>query len=101
MTMKRFAIGVVGLVTLMGAGSVSSPAGDAPPGGRYRFEYRVVVPPASRVGEQLPIWVPYPVENEFQKVLHFEVESPFLWEIRNEKKFGNRLIYIDGRTAAT
>jgi transglutaminase-like putative cysteine protease len=101
---KRLVMGVVGVVILLGigaAGSATSLAGDAQSGRKYRFEYRVVVPPASRVGERLAIWVPYPVENEFQKIIRSEVFSPFPWEMRNEKKFGNRLIYIDGRTAAT
>jgi transglutaminase-like putative cysteine protease len=65
---------------------------------RYRFEYRVVIPPTDKPGEPLSIWVPYPVEDEYQKILKSEVISPFKWELRNEKKYGNRLVYIEGRT---
>ena len=65
---------------------------------RYRFEYRVIIPPTDKPRERLSIWVPYPVEDEYQKILKSEVISPFKWELRDEKKYGNRLVYIEGMT---
>ena len=57
----------------------------------YLLEYRVTVPPADRPGESLSIWIPFPAEDEYQRLLKSEVVSPFKWEIRKEGKFGTRL----------
>lgn len=65
---------------------------------RYSFEYRVIVPSSEKPGERLSLWIPYPAEDEYQKVLRSEVISPFTWEIRTEKKFKNRVVYIQGTT---
>src|SRR5713101_6525718 len=62
---------------------------------RYEFEYRVAVndPAPGRMS----VWIPYPPDNDAQRVLDAKVESPLKWRLTTEKKFGNRIAYLQGK----
>ncbi len=62
---------------------------------RFQISYRVVVPPVT--GRHLSVWIPYPAEDPDQKVLSADIRSPLPWEIRTERRFGNRMLFLQGK----
>jgi len=68
---------------------------------RYQFHYTVEVPASSNGEEFISLWIPYPTEDQFQRVLSFKVESPLPYRITREKQFGNKMIYIEGKRGAS
>lgn len=96
--MNRIARGAVVFLTFfpcLTTGLLSSAAEET---ARYLFEYRVIIPAVEKAGEALSLWIPYPVEDEYQRVLKSEVVSPYKWQLRSNARYGNRLIYIEGVT---
>jgi transglutaminase-like putative cysteine protease len=63
----------------------------------YEFEYRVPLSMVGEPGSTVSLWVPYPAENNDQRVLKATVESPWPWSLNREPKFGNRMIYTEGK----
>ncbi len=98
--MHRLLLAFVGISSIfLAVQAEPSPIANDSETARYRFEYRVTIPASEKPGENLSLWVPYPVEDAYQKILKADVVSPLKWEIRNEKKFGNRIVYIQGVTS--
>jgi len=69
----------------------------------YLFTYSVEVWPAGEEGKRLSVWIPYPVESKYQKVLKFTPTLPPNFKkplkITQERKYGNRMIYLEGETS--
>ena len=65
---------------------------------RYSFTYEVVIPPSQEENKKLSLWIPYPVEDQSQKVLSFKSHSLWPVKLTQENKYGNRMIYIEGKT---
>jgi transglutaminase-like putative cysteine protease len=63
---------------------------------RYEIEYRVRLADLAPSGAKARLWVPYPAVNRDQKILDAKIESPWPWQLRTEKKFGNRMAYSEG-----
>lgn len=61
---------------------------------RYRFEYRVTF--REKIPGPVSIWIPYPADNDAQKVLDARIDSPIPWRLTTEKKFGNRTAFLTG-----
>lgn len=67
---------------------------------KYRFSYEVEVhAPKEREGKNLSIWIPYPLEDEAQKILNFKLKTPGPIRITRESKHGNRMIYYSGKSS--
>ncbi|MGH7899982.1 MAG: transglutaminase-like domain-containing protein [Candidatus Binatia bacterium] len=67
---------------------------------RYEFEYRVRLADLAPAGRAARVWIPYPAENRDQKILSSKIESPWEWRLTREHKFGNRMVYLEGRPEA-
>lgn len=63
---------------------------------RFLFKYKVNIP-LLKSGAKLQLWVPYPNENEFQYVENQKIYSSLPWKLTQEKKYGNRMIYLEGK----
>ncbi|MBI4867599.1 MAG: transglutaminase domain-containing protein [Candidatus Wallbacteria bacterium] len=89
----RFLVRVVALALLLSRAAL---AGEDPFAGAARYElvYRVELPAAS--ASEVAVWVPYPSEDDFQKVLEMRVETGLRWRFTAERRFGNRLLYFRG-----
>lgn len=62
---------------------------------RYHLEYRIDIPAFNaEAGKELRLWVPYPADDPFQKVVVSEIRSPHPWRIETEKKFGNKILFV-------
>jgi len=64
---------------------------------KYRFDYKVEIPAADNATNTFKLWVPYPREDQFQKVLKFDVATDLKYKITKEKKYGNRMVYFEGK----
>ncbi|OGQ17618.1 MAG: hypothetical protein A3B70_02360 [Deltaproteobacteria bacterium RIFCSPHIGHO2_02_FULL_40_11] len=64
----------------------------------YEFTYEVTIEPAQKENQPLSLWVPYPVEDESQKILSFKSLSSWPQKVTQEKKYGNRMLYLQGKT---
>ncbi len=69
----------------------------------YIFTYSVEIQPAQEEGKLLSVWIPYPREGRYQKVLKFSSKLPQAFKeplkITTESKYGNRMIYVRGKTS--
>ncbi len=63
----------------------------------YEFEYRVKLGDLGPAGGKVALWVPYPTENRDQEVADVRIESPWPWKLNRESKFGNRMIFVEGK----
>ncbi|MGH7860231.1 MAG: transglutaminase-like domain-containing protein [Candidatus Binatia bacterium] len=99
--MAKFERALVLVAAVVAAGAAALAAGGSAGDpwktpARYEFEYRVGLEKIAPQGGRVSLWVPYPAENDAQKLLQADVRSPWPWELRTEKKFGNRMIYTEG-----
>src|SRR5262249_20945486 len=67
---------------------------------RYGLEYRVQVREVAPAGEEIALWVPYPTETGDQRVVAAHVDSPWPERTTREEKYGNRMIYTEGKADA-
>jgi len=67
---------------------------------RYEFEYRVKLAGIAPEGSKIAVWIPYPAENESQRIIDSKIESPLPWKLHTEKRFGNRMVYAEGKMPA-
>ncbi|MBI2609049.1 MAG: transglutaminase domain-containing protein [Deltaproteobacteria bacterium] len=65
---------------------------------KYAFTYEVVIAPSQKENKKLSLWIPYPVEDQAQKVFSFKSHSVWPVKLTQENKYGNRMIYIEGKT---
>lgn len=90
---------VFAAVLAMAAGRASLAVSDDNPWkstALYGFEYRVKLGDLAPAGSKVALWVPYPAENQDQKIAEAKIESPWPWKLNRESKFGNRMIYLEG-----
>lgn len=40
------------------------------------------------------IWIPYPLNSPYQEILDVRIDSPYAYDINQDDKFGNRMIYL-------
>lgn len=66
-----------------------------------RFTYKAVVPKLPGGSRSLDLWLPLPSDNAYQKVSDVVVKSPVPHRITQEKKFGNRMIFVHSEAATT
>ncbi len=61
---------------------------------RYEFEYKFHwdLP----TGKPVRIWIPTPIQDQFQSVEKQDVKASLPWKATSEKKFGNRFLYLEG-----
>jgi len=93
--MNRLTLAVLLLLVLAVPAVGSVPPAAWSTTARYEFEYRVAL--KDETPGKIAIWIPYPAENEAQKVLEAKVESPLKWRLTTEKRFGNRIAYLQGK----
>src|SRR5712691_9530516 len=67
---------------------------------RYQLEYRVHLADVAPAGKKIRLWVPYPSQNRDQKILESKIDSPWEWSLRQDKKYGNDIVYSEGETRA-
>ena len=63
----------------------------------YSFRYEIEIKPSEEIkGKELSLWVPYPSEDETQKILESKINSSWPHKITREEKYGNKIIYLKG-----
>ena len=65
----------------------------------FEFRYGAMIdalPPGSRIR----IWLPVPPSNAHQSVRRIAAELPFAAKLTTEHKFGNKMLYMDGRVSS-
>jgi len=68
---------------------------------RYELEYRVRVRDVGRAPDAVALWVPYPAETRDQRVLDAHIDSPWPERLTREEKYGNRMVYAEGKADAS
>jgi len=64
---------------------------------RYKLEYRVRLRELGSAADGVALWVPYPAETRDQRVLDAHVDSPWPERLTREEKYGNRMVYAEGK----
>jgi transglutaminase-like putative cysteine protease len=101
-TIRRSSILLTGLaatvlvVSVASLGRARGPEDPWKSSARYEFEYRVKLAGIAPEGRHVALWVPYPAQNEAQKMLAANVRSPWPWKVQREKKYGNRMVHTEG-----
>src|SRR5438552_19194901 len=67
---------------------------------RYQLEYRVRLRELGPAAEGVALWVPYPAETRDQRVLDARIDSPWPERLTREEKYGNRMVYAEGKADA-
>lgn len=62
---------------------------------RYEFQYKVRME-IPKKGMNVRIWIPSPLQDAFQQVHRVSVVSPLKWRMVREKKYGNRILFLEG-----
>lgn len=65
-------------------------------GAKYSLQIRVEIPSFPEGIKSFRLWMPYPLEGPYQKVLHSEVYSPLPWRLEKEEKYGNKILFVEG-----
>ncbi|MBI4224238.1 MAG: transglutaminase domain-containing protein [Deltaproteobacteria bacterium] len=63
----------------------------------YRLQIVVDVPAQAKADQDFRLWIPYPPDTPSQKVHRADIKAPYPWQIKKEKKFGNRFVYLEGK----
>lgn len=58
---------------------------------RFEFQYEVTLP---ELKESAKMWIPIPQSDRFQKVELVSLEAPVAYQILEERKFGNSILYL-------
>lgn len=67
---------------------------------KYLFRYEVEIPAFTpRDKKRISLWVPYPREDAYQKVLKFHQKSRWPVHVTTEKKHGNKMIFAEGKAS--
>src|SRR5207245_4613086 len=67
---------------------------------RYELEYRVHLADVAPAGKKIRFWVPYPAQNRDQKIVESKIDSQRKWSLRQDKKYGNDIVYSEGESRA-
>ena len=97
---------LVSLVVLSAPGALTSQTFDALAAGsipplpaartlKTRFTYRASVPSIPSGTQSLRLWLPIPSDGAFQTVTGLKVDCPFSHQITTERKFGNRMVFVE------
>ena len=62
---------------------------------RVSVSYTVEVKDVPEGAERVRVWVPYPLEDEAQRILSMKITSPAPFTINYEPEWGNRIIYFE------
>lgn len=62
---------------------------------RYQFTYRVEIPKPEQPFQVLKAWIPLPTNNYEQKVVKKTIISNVPYQITEEKKHGNKMIFLN------
>jgi len=54
-----------------------------------------------RAPDAVALWVPYPAETRDQKILDAHTDSPWPERLTREEKYGNRMVYAEGKADAS
>ncbi len=65
-------------------------------GATFKFEYGVKLS-LLREGSNIRLWIPHPIEDVFQSVNNTSIDSTLSWRVTKEKKYGNKMLYLDGK----
>src|SRR5262245_38391435 len=64
---------------------------------RYELEYRVHLQNVGGASDTVSLWVPYPAETRDQRILDAHIDSPWPERVTREEKYGNRMVYAEGK----
>ena len=67
---------------------------------RYALEYRVRLRELGPAADNVALWVPYPAETRDQRILDAHIDSPWPERLTREDKYGNRMVYAEGKADA-
>lgn len=60
----------------------------------YRIEEKIVLSNPPENLQDMRIWVPYPVSDNWQKISEFKISGPFKRRIFFDKKFKNKILFL-------
>lgn len=63
---------------------------------RYEFEYRINIPEWPVGAKKFRLWIPYPLEDRYQKIIKSDIRISLPWKMEKEAKYQNRIIYVEG-----
>lgn len=67
---------------------------------KYFFSYEVEIPAVALDSKKrISLWLPYPREDAYQKVLKFRKKLPWPVRLTRESKYGNKIIFTRGFTS--
>lgn len=92
--MRRLALALTLFAGAVTAGDALPPASWSSPA-RYELEYRINIQSDAR--GRASVWVPYPATNGAQTVLESKVDAPWRWRLKTDKRFGNKILYLEGK----
>src|SRR5438094_838601 len=67
---------------------------------RYDLVYRVRLRELAPTAGEASLWVPYPAETPDQRVVAAHIDSPWPERLTREEKYGNRMVYLEGKADA-
>jgi len=79
--------------------TVSGHTSETPPQSRsFEFRYGTVIKELPS-GARIRVWIPVPQANAHQSVRRIGGELPFPVQLTTERKYGNKMLYMDGRVS--
>ncbi len=78
--------------------AVSGQTSESPQSRSFEFRYGTVIKEL-RSGARIRVWIPVPQANAHQSVRRIGGELPFPAQLTTEQKFGNKMLYMDGRVS--
>ena len=67
---------------------------------RYDLVYRVRLRELPPAAGPVSVWVPYPAETPDQRIVTAHIDSPWPTRLTREEKYGNRMVYLEGKADA-
>ncbi|MAG14232.1 MAG: hypothetical protein CMN78_06520 [Spirochaetales bacterium] len=91
-------IAMMVVVLLVSAANVSGFAGASFARGEkldFELKYAAVIKDIPEGTERMRVWIPYPQEDDFQRIFSIRVNSPYPTYIHEEETYGNQFLYLE------
>lgn len=60
----------------------------------FEFIYTATIDGIPKDAEEVDVWIPYPQDKSYQKILDVSINSPFPAKLNYDKKYGNTILYV-------
>jgi hypothetical protein len=79
----------------------SAPATSSMQERTFEFTYTAEVHDIPAGSKDVQIWLPYPQDDDYQKILKAKMSSPYPSQILTAPEYGNQMVHIDVKNPAT